>query len=100
VKASPAKKPAKIVLHKKKTVSTKSLARSGPNKQKAAAKLQKAAKQAIKPPKKLVDPRFDPYAIGAPRGLSRRGWRQLYHGRAPAWPPPGYIPAPRTLRRY
>ena len=89
VKASPAKKPAKTVLNKKKP-STKSLARSGSNKQKAAAKQQKGAKQASKPPKKAVNP----YAVGAPRGLSRRDWMRRYYGYY------GYSSGSRAYWRY
>lgn len=92
-----AKKPAKIVLKKTKPSSKKSLARSDLNKQKASAKPKAAqtqqitAKQQTKPTTK-----FDPYAIGAPRRLSRRELRRLYY--SGMLPPPGY--APRALPRY
>jgi lipoprotein-anchoring transpeptidase ErfK/SrfK len=87
VKATPAKKPAKIVQDKKKPASTKSVARAGA-KQKSAAKQQKPAKQASKP-KKAVGP----YAAGAPRPLSRQDWLRLYYSYY------GY-PRPRGYWRY
>jgi hypothetical protein len=66
----PVKKPAKIVLNKKKPSSKKSLARSDRKKQKASARQKASAKQQIatqqpvKPPKRFVDPRVDPNGIG------------------------------------
>jgi hypothetical protein len=80
--SKPANKPAKAVL-KKKPGSKQSLARSDPIKQKTSAKEKAAAKPQAKPDKK-----FDPYAIGTPRRLSRRELRRLYHSGQAA--PPGY----------
>jgi lipoprotein-anchoring transpeptidase ErfK/SrfK len=96
----PAKKPAKIVLNKKKPSSKKSLARSDLKKQKASAKERIAAQQPAKLPKRFVDPKFDPYGIGVPRRLSRREWLRLYYSGAPRMMPPGYAPRPRALPRY
>jgi len=96
----PAKKPAKIVLNKKKPSSKKSLARSDRKKQKASAKEQIAEQQPVKPPKRFVDPRVDPDGIGVPRRLSRRERLRLYYSGAPRMsPPPGYA-RPRALPRY
>jgi hypothetical protein len=87
----PAQKTTKIVLNKKKPSSKKNLARSDLKKQQGAPKPQIAAKQPIKPPRKFVDPRFDPYGVGVLRRLSRREWRRLYYsGAARALPSSGY----------
>ena len=103
----PVKKPAKIVLNKKKPSSKKSLARSDRKKQKAStrqkasAKQQIATQQPVKPPKRFVDPRVDPNGIGVPRRLSRRERLRLYYSGAPRMlPPPGYAPRSRALPRY
>ena len=80
--SKPADKPAKAAL-KKKPGGKQSLARSDPIKPKPSAKQPPAAKPQAKPAKK-----FDPYAVGTPRRLSRRELRRLYQsGQAP---PPGY----------
>jgi hypothetical protein len=71
----PPKKTAKIVL---KPGSRKSLARSEAKKQPAAPRQKTAAKQPAKPAKKFVNPRFDPYAVGASRRLSRAELRLYY----------------------
>lgn len=86
----PAKQPAKLVLSKKKPGSKQSLARSEPNKQKTVAKEPIEAKQQAKPPKTFADTKFDPYAIGTSRRLSRRELRRLYHSGAARALPPGY----------
>jgi hypothetical protein len=90
VKAPPAKKAAKVALNKKKPSGKKSVARAGPNKPKVAAKQQKTAKQASKPAKKSANP----YAVGAPRRLSRAEWLRLYYSYY------GYPPRPRSYWRY
>jgi hypothetical protein len=90
VKAPPAKKAAKVTLNKKKPSGKKSVARAGPNKPKVAAKQQKTAKQASKPAKKSANP----YAVGAPRRLSRAEWLRLYYSYY------GYPPRPRSYWRY
>ena len=80
--SKPADKPAKAVL-KKQPGSKQGLARGEPIKPKPSAKQKAAAKPQAKPAKK-----FDPYAVGTPRRLSRRELRRLYQsGQAP---PPGY----------
>jgi hypothetical protein len=102
----PAKKAAKIGLNKRNPGGKESLARSTTKRQEESkrritAKQQKTAKRPVKPPKKFVGPKFYPYAIGAPRRLSRREWLRLYYsGQLPMLPPPGYAPRPRLLPRY
>ena len=85
----PARKTAKIVVNKPSSKTR--LARSKPRKQPAAPKPQVAAKEQIKPSGRYFDPRFAPYGLGAPRGLSRRERLQFYYSGAP----PGYY-APRS----
>jgi hypothetical protein len=101
----PAKKTAKIVLKKTKPSSTTRVARSDLNKQKASAKpkaseKQQTAAQRIKPRREYFDSKFDPYAIGTPRRLSRREWRRFYDSGAAGGLPPSYYKDGRAARAF